>query len=206
MKQDQPPGGPPDRLTRSLQDLPPAQASTGFTDRVLAQVGAQAPTRAAEAGRRRAALPALIGAGVAALGALALLLRPAGPLQPAVPGGAGRTGAEAVASLDGGELGNSERSEAIGVRAHGAGIGGAGGDGLGNRHLAQGDPAALAAEIDRLRQEQRDLAAAVESLRAHRRDPVMPVIYVGQSGDVDLVLDLTRLQQRSKLDEGGEKR
>jgi hypothetical protein len=204
VKQERPPGSPPDRLTRSLQDLPAAQASTDFTDRVLAQVGTQVPTRAAEA--RRAALPALIGAGAAALGALALLLRPAGPLQPAFPGGAGRAGAEAATSLDGGELGNSERSEAIGVRAHGAGIGGARGDGLGSGHLGDGDPAALAAEIERLRQEQRDLAAEVESLRAHRRDPVMPVVYVGQSGDVDLILDLTRFQQRSRLDEGGEKR
>jgi hypothetical protein len=69
--------------------------------------------------------------------------------------------------------------------------------------------ATVAAEVEqlqRLRQEQRDLAAEVESLRAPPRNPFLPVVYLGRSGDVDLVLDLAHFQSRSRTGGEGEPR
>jgi hypothetical protein len=59
----------------------------------------------------------------------------------------------------------------------------------------------LAAELARLRREQRELAEEIETQRALEEEPSGTVIYVGQRAGVDLVLDLARFEtavQRTK--------
>jgi hypothetical protein len=69
--------------------------------------------------------------------------------------------------------------------------------------------AVVRAELEQLRQlrrEQRDLAAEVENLRAHPREAFLPVVYLGRSGDIDLVLDLAQFQHGLRTGEEGEPR
>jgi hypothetical protein len=53
----------------------------------------------------------------------------------------------------------------------------------------------LGAELEQLRREQQDLAAELQNLRAQGGGEAAPVIYVGQSEGVDLVLDLVHFEK-----------
>ncbi len=177
------PGETDPRVGGALRGLPAAAASAAFTDGVLARMPGVRRKRA-----RRLLLPVLIGAAAAAA-VLVLAMRPRTETE------LGRSEAQVGVTA-------KDRAEALVIPGKSDLVI----PGRSEQPVAKpGDRGAIAAELARLRREQRELAAEIEDQRAHEELPSGTVIYVGQRAGVDVMLDLARFDAAMRPRKAGER-